>query len=77
LQEESKGLVYFTDGRVEEITHIYQHVHPGVLSFSTKTNDYVRAGYTSKTYSYYKHHVNKNWEADYILVNNIDHVELK
>jgi hypothetical protein len=77
LQDESKGLVYFKDGHTEPIVTYTNDEATSVLTFNTKSAMYIRIFHKRQFYQYYKYRVNKNWETDYILINNIDRVELK
>lgn len=73
----NKGLVYFKDGHIEPIIEYTNDEATSVLSFSTKAAFYIRIFHKRQFYQYYKYRVNKNWESDYILIDDIDHVELK
>jgi hypothetical protein len=77
LQNETKGLVYFKDGHTEPIISYMDDSATSVLTFNTKHAIYIRIFHKHQFHQYYKYRVNKNWEPDYILVNDIDHVELK
>lgn len=77
MSNDFKGLVYFADGHTEPVKEYTDDRFDGVLSFSTKHAMYIRITHEPNKYRYYKYRVNKNWEPDYILVNDIDHVELK
>lgn len=77
MDEEIVGLIHFKDGSTEEILSCTKDEATGTITFGTRLDTYVRIFHSHRQHQYYKFYLNKKWESEYILVNNIDYVELK